>query len=58
MGTALALVIVMGLISAMSTTKESRAEASRKLARWNPLFIALLLFGLAIIFWPWYPPRH
>jgi len=40
------------IVSMMMTTRESRAEARRKLARWNPLFIALIIVQLAFIFWP------
>jgi hypothetical protein len=36
-----------------STTSEGREEARRRLARWNPLFIALSLVMIgAVIFWP------
>jgi len=43
-------------IAAASSTREQREEARRRLARWNPLFIAMILGGLAFIFWPWSPP--
>lgn len=52
MGTALVLLLVMGVISVMSSTPEGRAEASAKLAHWNPLFAAILFAELAFIFWP------
>jgi hypothetical protein len=45
----LALLVIVSLLS---TTKESRAEARHKFARWNPLFIALIVLQLAFIFWP------
>jgi hypothetical protein len=38
----LALLVIVSLLS---TTKESRAEARRKFARWNPLFIAVSCFN-------------
>lgn len=53
MGTAIALLAVIGLLSIMTTTKDQRAEARRNLARWNPLFLALLLIQLAFVLWPW-----
>jgi len=46
---------IAGTLAAMavaSTTPESRAEASRRLARWNPLFIGLTILMLAFVFWP------
>jgi hypothetical protein len=46
---------IIVLIAIASTTKQSRDEATRRLARWNPLFIALTIFGLALIFYPWPP---
>jgi hypothetical protein len=39
-------------LSVASTTAEQRAEARKRLARWNPLFIAMIIAGLAWIFWP------
>jgi len=39
-------------LSVASTTAEERAEARRKFARWNPLFIALIFAMLAFVFWP------
>lgn len=43
---------MLGLVSCMLTTKDQRAEARRKLARWNPLFIVLIIVQLAFILWP------
>lgn len=48
----LVLLFVLGLVSAGMTTKQQRAESRRKLARWNPLFIGLIVVQLAFIFWP------
>ena len=53
MGTAIVMLGVLGLISVLTTTKEGRAEASRKLARWNPLFILLIILQIGLILWPW-----
>jgi len=36
-------------LSVASTTAEQRAEARRRLARWNPLFIALIIAMLAFV---------
>jgi hypothetical protein len=41
-----------------SSTPAGRAAASAKLARWNPLFIAILIAGLAVIFYPWPPVQN
>lgn len=49
---ALWIAATIAAISVASTTAEDRAEASRRLARWNPLFIALIVIMLAFIFWP------
>jgi len=46
----------LAAIAVASTTAEQREEARRRLARWNPLFIALIIIMLAFILWPW-PPR-
>jgi hypothetical protein len=53
MAIAIAFLVVLGLVSVLTTTKESRAAASAKLAKWNPLFIAIIIAELAFIFWPW-----
>lgn len=37
------------LISLASTTRESRAQGRRDVAKWNPLFIAVAVIGIAII---------
>ena len=55
MGTAIVMLGVLALISVMTTTKESRDEASARLARWNPLFILIILVGVGIMLWPWPP---
>jgi NADH:ubiquinone oxidoreductase subunit 6 (subunit J) len=36
----------------LTTTAEQRAASRRRFARWNPLFIAILIAQLAFIFWP------
>ena len=41
------------IVSLLSTTPQGRAQARERLARWNPLFFAIIIAGLAIIFWPW-----
>jgi len=43
---------IAGTIAALavaSTNAEQRAEARRRLARWNPLFIALIIAMLAFV---------
>ena len=52
MGAVIVMVAMIVIVSVAMTTKESRAEARRKFARWNPLFIAVLVAELAFIFWP------
>ena len=52
MTTAIVLMLVLGGLSCLSTTPESRAEARAKMARWNPLFASILFLELAFIFWP------
>jgi hypothetical protein len=42
----------LAAIAVASSTPEGREEARRRLARWNPLFIALTVAMLACIFWP------
>jgi hypothetical protein len=58
----LAIIAIVGLISVVSyfatTTPEQRAASRRRFARWNPLWIAILIIELGIIFWPWSPPSH
>jgi hypothetical protein len=49
------IVGIVVIIAIASTTARSRSEAARRLARWNPLFIALIIAGLALIFYPWPP---
>ncbi|MFP5330027.1 MAG: hypothetical protein ACLGHC_07835 [Alphaproteobacteria bacterium] len=47
---------IAGTIAALavaSANAEQRAEARRRLARWNPLFIALIIAMLAFVFWPY-----
>lgn len=56
--TAIVLIGVLGLISCAMTTKEQRAESRRKLARWNPLFIAIIIVELVIVLYPWPPYKH
>jgi glucan phosphoethanolaminetransferase (alkaline phosphatase superfamily) len=49
----LGVVVTLSVVSSLlTTTSDERAEARRKFARWNPLFIALLIAQLAFIFWP------
>ena len=43
----------LAAIAVASTTAEEREEARRRLARWNPLFIAIIILGLVLIWWPW-----
>lgn len=38
------------LISLASTTRESRAQGRRDVAKWNPLFIAVGIVALAVLF--------
>jgi uncharacterized membrane protein YfcA len=52
MGAIIFIVVMVCIASMMMTTRESRSEASRKLARWNPLFISLTIGMLAFVFWP------
>jgi NADH:ubiquinone oxidoreductase subunit 6 (subunit J) len=53
MGAIIVIGVMVVIVSVAMTTRESRAEARRKFARWNPLFIAILIAELAVIFWPW-----
>jgi len=55
--TAIILLLVIGGLSCLSTTPESRAEARAKVARWNWLWITILSLELALILYPW-PPYH
>jgi cytochrome bd-type quinol oxidase subunit 2 len=41
--------VMLGLVSCMMTTKEQRQEARRRFARWNPVFIGLIIIQLAFI---------
>jgi len=52
MGAVIVIGVMVVIASVAMTTKESRSEARRKFARWNPLFIAVLIAELAFIFWP------
>lgn len=49
---AIILIGMLGLVSCMLTTPEQRIAARQRLARWNPLFIGLILAQLAFILWP------
>ena len=37
-------------LAVLSTTQQDRLEAKRRLARWNPLFFAILTIGLLLMF--------
>lgn len=41
------------LCSYLTTTPQQRTEQRARFARWNPLFIAIIIIGLGIIFYPW-----
>jgi drug/metabolite transporter superfamily protein YnfA len=49
MTAAIVLIAMLGLVSCMLTTKQQRQEARRKFARWNPVFIALIIIQLAFV---------
>jgi hypothetical protein len=54
----LTFLVLMGMtaiVSLMMTTKETRLAARKRLARHNPVFIAIILVELAIVLWPWPP---
>ena len=53
MGAVIVILVMVVIVSVAMTTKRDRDEASRKLARWNPLFIAMIVGALALILWPW-----
>jgi hypothetical protein len=57
MVTTIILMVVLGGLSCLSTTPESRAEARAKMARWNWLWITILIIEWAFILYPW-PPYH
>ena len=38
------------LICLVSTTKESREQSRRDVAKWNPLFITVAIVALAVLF--------
>jgi hypothetical protein len=42
----------LAAIAVASSTPEGREEARKRLARWNPLFLALTVAMLAYVFWP------
>ncbi|MGE5564511.1 MAG: hypothetical protein ACM3ZV_14565 [Bacillota bacterium] len=44
------------LSSYLTTTPEQRAEQRAKFARWNPLFIAIIILCLGVVLYPWPPP--
>ena len=48
-----AFVAVCVLSSYLTTTPEQRAESRARVARWNPLFIAIIVLELGIILYPW-----
>jgi hypothetical protein len=52
MATAIILMLVLGGLSCLSTTPESRAEAREKMARWNWLFQLIIVGEVAFMFWP------
>ena len=39
----------LALVSVATSTREGREEARVRLARWNPLFIALDIIGFAML---------
>ena len=39
----------LAAIAVASSTREGREEARQRLARWNPLFIAIDIVGLGIL---------
>lgn len=47
----------LAAIAVASSTKEGRDEASARLARWNPLFIALDIIGFALLALMLFGPR-
>jgi hypothetical protein len=47
-----AFLAVCVLSSYLTTTSQQRAESRARLARWNPLFIAIIIAQLAFILWP------
>jgi hypothetical protein len=48
-------IVLMSIVSALATTTPAqRAESRARLARWNPLFIAITILCLGIMFWPWW----
>jgi hypothetical protein len=53
--TAIILLVLLGGLSCLSTTPESRAEARAKMARLNWLWITILILELAFILYPWPP---
>ena len=53
------MLLIIGVVAVISvasyfatTTPEQRAESRRRFARWNPLWIAILIIELGVIFWP------
>ena len=52
MGAIIAIGVLVVIVSVAMTTKQDRDEASRKLARWNPLFFAFIVAAWAYILWP------
>jgi len=57
MFTAIILLLVLGGLSCLSTTPETRSEARAKMARLNWLWITILVIEWAFILYPW-PPYH
>jgi hypothetical protein len=54
------MLLVIGVIAALAiisalatTTPQQRAESRARFARWNPLFIAIIMLGLGLMLWPW-----
>jgi hypothetical protein len=47
----------LAAIAVASSTKAGRDEASARIARWNPLWIAIDIVGLFIIFMMIFGPR-
>jgi hypothetical protein len=54
------LLAILGGLSCVTTTPESRAEARARFARWNWLWITIIIVGWAVILYPWppYQPRY
>jgi hypothetical protein len=58
--TAIILLLVLGGLSCLSTTPESRAQAHARMARLNWLWISILILEWGFILYPWphQPPSY